>query len=149
ITDSQMIERILARCTEALFEDLNSPDYHDEIVQWFRFTNHASQRRRDGLDYRCMNTSRISYWFVAKMPSLLLFPLTRPLLWKIYRKQLGIVPTIGILAGKFWEPEWAINTGRFLMRFWLQIAQRNLYIHPYGNMVTNRKAAQWLHKETG
>ncbi len=34
------------------------------------------------------------------------------------------------------------------MRFWLETAKQNLYLHPYGNMVTNKRAAEWLQKET-
>lgn len=149
ITDATTIEQILNKNTEALFEDLNNPDYHDEIVEWFRFSESSARRHQDGLDYRCMNTSRLSYWSVARFPRLLTLPLVRPLLWRQYRKQLGTVPTIGMLAGKFWEPESAFRTGSFLMRFWLETARLDLYIHPYGNLVTNQKAARWLLDETG
>lgn len=147
ITEATTIARILDRNTEALFEDMNNPDYHDEITSWFRFTDRASRRHRDGLDYRCMNTSRMAYWLVARFPQLLLLPAVRPILWRRYRSQLGLVPTIGMLAGDFWQPESTIHTGRFLMRFWLEVARYNLYIHPYGNLVTNQKAAQWMRKE--
>lgn len=149
ITEPDKIERILEKNTEALFEDLNNPDYHNEIVEWFRFTDRAARRHRDGLDYRCMNSSRSAYWLAARFPALLTVRLTRPLLWRQYRSQLGRVPTIGVLAGKFWEAEAAFETGRFLMRFWLETASQGLYIHPYGNLVTNRKAADWLRAETG
>ena len=40
--------------------------------------------------------------------------MTGALLKKIYRTQLGHVPTIGMLAGPFWNPESAFETGRFL-----------------------------------
>jgi nitroreductase len=146
--EAAAIERILARNTEALFEDLNSPDYHDEITSWFRFTDRASRRHRDGLDYRCMNTSPLAYWLTARFPKLLLLPGARSLLSRTYRSQIGLVPTIGMLAGDFWQPESAIKTGRFLMRFWLETARQDLYIHPYGNMVTNKKAARWMLEET-
>ena len=149
VTEPALIERILARNTEALFEDLNTRDYHDEIVEWFRFTAREARRTRDGLDYRCMNTSRSTFWMTARFPRLLQFPLTRPLLAKVYRSQLGVVPTIGILAGEFFRPEGAIMSGRFLMRFWLETARLGLYIHPYGNLVTNKRAAEWCLKETG
>jgi nitroreductase len=148
ITDPLAIERILDHNTEALFEDLNNPDYHDEITAWFRFTDRASRRHRDGLDYRCMNTSRSAYWLTARFPKLLLLPGAHSVLARTYRSQLGLVPTIGMLAGEFWQPSSAIRTGRFLMRFWLETARHNLYLHPYGNMVTNKKAAQWLLEET-
>jgi hypothetical protein len=149
VTRADTIERILERNIDALFEDLNAPDYHDEIVEWFRFTDRDSRRTRDGLDYRCMNTSRQSFWLAARFPKLLQLPITRPILKRIYRKQLGIVPTIGVLGGPFWEPESAFETGRFLIHFWLELAKHDLYIHPYGNLVTNGSAATWCRQVIG
>ena len=43
VTDSAQIEIMLAQNADALFADLNTPAYHDEIVSWFRFTD----RQRD------------------------------------------------------------------------------------------------------
>jgi hypothetical protein len=143
VTEPGTIEQILKRNIEAVFDDLNAPQYHDEIVEWFRFTDRSALRTRDGLDYRCMNSSRVSFWLAARLPQLLQFPLSRALLKNIYRRQLGHVPTIGMLVGPFWEPERVFETGRFLMRFWLELAKRDLYIHPYGNLVTNKAAAEW------
>ena len=142
VTAPETIEQILERNIEAVFEDLNAPLYHDEIVEWFRFTDRSARQTRDGLDYRCMNSSRLSFWLVARAPQLLQLPVTSAILKKVYRRQLGHVPTIGMLAGPFWEPESALETGRFLMRFWLELAKRDLYIHPYGNLVTNKAAAK-------
>jgi hypothetical protein len=148
ITDQLTIERILKRNTEALFEDLNNPDYHDEIVEWFRFSDKSARATRDGLDYRCMNTSRPAYWMTARLPGFLQVPIARPILARIYRSQLGNVPTVGMLAGDFWQPETAFKTGSFLMRFWLETARHDLYLHPYGNLVTNDAASHWLFEET-
>jgi hypothetical protein len=148
-TDPALVERVLGRNTEALFEDLNAPDYHGEIVEWFRFTDRAAQRTRDGLDYRCMNTSRSAFWLAAKFPSLLRSAALRPIFRRTYRRQLGRVPTIAALAGPFWRPEEAFEAGRFLLRFWLEATRHDLYIHPYGNLVTNRAAADWCLRELG
>jgi hypothetical protein len=149
ITDQHSIERILEKNTDALFEDLNNPDYHGEIVEWFRFTDKSARANRDGLDYRCMNTSPIAYWMTARFPKLLQLPVARQILARVYRSQLGLVPTMGLLAGDFWPPECAFKTGSFLMQFWLTTAKHQLYIHPYGNLVTNAKASSWLSRETG
>ena len=143
VTAPETVEQILKRNIEAVFEDLNVRPYHDEIVEWFRFTARSARATRDGLDYRCMNSSRISFWLAARVPRLMKYPLTRQVLQKVYRRQLGHVPTIGMLAGPFWEPESAFETGRFLLRFWLELAKRDLYIHPFGNLVTNKGAAEW------
>ena len=143
VTTADIIEHVLKRNIEAVFEDLNNPAYHGEIVEWFRFSDHSSRRNRDGLDYRCMNSSRISFWLAARVPQLLQLPVTSSVLKKIYRRQLGHVPTIGMLAGPFWQAESAFQTGRFSMCFWLELAKHDLYIHPYGNLVTNKAAAEW------
>lgn len=148
IVDPARIERILAWNIEALFDDLNSPDYHDEIVSWFRFTDRAARRHRDGLDYRCMNASRAGYFLVARFPRVLQGP-ARPFLSRRYRRQIGTVPTLGFLAGGFWRAEDAFKTGRFLLRFWLETARHGLCIHPYGNLVTNRTANDRMLRETG
>ena len=146
VTDPPIIEKTLDRNIEAVFEDLNASEYHDEIVEWFRFTDRSSLKTRDGLDYRCMNSSRLSFWLAARAPQLLKLPLTSALLKKVYRAQLGQVPALGMLAGPFWDPESAFTTGRFLMRFWLELAKHDLYIHPYGNLVTNKAAADYTLK---
>lgn len=148
-TDPATVERVLARNAEALFEDLNAPGYHDEIVEWFRFTDRAARRTRDGLDYRCMNSSRAAFWLAARFPRLLQSPALGPLLRRTYRRQLGHVPTVALLAGGFWRPHEAFETGRFLLRFWLEAARRDLHIHPYGNLVTNGAAAEWCLRELG
>lgn len=143
VTAPEIIEQILDRNIEAVFADLNAPEYHDEIVEWFRFTDRSARETRDGLDFRCMNSSQLSFWLAARFPQLLQLPVSRALLKKIYRRQLGEVPAVGLLAGPFWDPEDAFETGRFLMHFWLELAKRDLYIHPYGNLVTNKAAASF------
>jgi hypothetical protein len=35
VTEPELIEEILAHNIDALFDDLNAPDYHDEIVNGF------------------------------------------------------------------------------------------------------------------
>ena len=147
IDSPDQIERILGRNIDAVFHDMNVASYHDEITSWFRFTDKAAMHYRDGLDYRCMNLSRSEFWLSARMSRLLVFPPSRLLLRARYRRQLGTVPTIGMLSGKFFLAENAVDSGRFLMRFWLETARLGLYLHPYGNLVTNAEAAAWLKSE--
>ena len=150
ITDSVLIERIVNLNIDAVFEDMNTPDFHDELTTWFRFTNRSSRRTRDGLDFRCMNTSRTSLWISARFPRLLQNRISHPLFRMVYHSQLGTIPTMGLFAGDgFWEPELAMRTGRFLLRFWLEATKHGLYIHPYGNLVTNQKAATRILENTG
>lgn len=149
ITEPEKIERLMDFNTAALFEDLNTAEYHDEIVEWFRYSDKQSKELLDGLDYRSMNVSRLNLWMSAKMPWLLRFPVIEQILAKVYRSQTGRIPTLGIISGGFWKPSEAIEAGKFLMRFWLETAAYDVYIHPFGNLVTNRKAAALVERETG
>jgi hypothetical protein len=149
ITDSALIEKIMAYNTEALFEDLNNPAYHDEIVEWFRYSDKESEEKLDGLDYRCMNTSPLLYKMSAKMSWMMKTPGLKTVMAKTYRAQVGPIPTLGICSGKFWDPADAFKAGRFLINFWLETAAHDLYIHPYGNLVTNRRINTLVEKETG
>jgi nitroreductase len=149
VTNTNDIEAILSQNIRAVFHDMNVPAYHDEITEWFRFTDRSASWHRDGLDWRCMNLSRAEFWLSARMPWVLLFPPARFFFKRRYREQLGNVPAIGILSGDFFLAENAVESGRFLLRFWLEVTRLGLYLHPYGNMVTNPEACAWLENKTG
>jgi nitroreductase len=149
LTDERLIEEALDHNITAVFHDMNHPPYHDEIASWFRFSPRAAAAHRDGLDWRCMNLSRAEFWMSARMPQVLKLPLARTLFRRRYRKQLGYVPAIGVLSGRFFEAEHTIASGRFLLRFWLEVTALGLYFHPYGNLVTNAAAAKWTRRRTG
>jgi len=145
--DSKQIERIMGWNTKALFEDMNNPDYRDEIAEWFRYSDKSSNEHRDGLDYRSMNTPRLTFWMSAKMSFLMKTPILKRILGRVYRAQTGNIPTLGIISGGFWKPADAIEAGKFLIHFWLETAVHNLYIHPFGNLVTNKKIAKLVEHE--
>jgi hypothetical protein len=149
LTDAGLIEETLDRNITAVFHDMNYRPYHDEIASWFRLSPRAAATHRDGLDWRCMNLSRIEFWMSARLPWLLKLPVARAFLRRRYRKQLGCVPAIGILSGPFFEAEHTLATGRFLLRFWLEVTALGLYFHPYGNLVTNAAAAEWTRRRIG
>ncbi len=144
LAGAELVEPIIAANIDAVFHDMNVADYHDEITAWFRFTERSTTRHRDGLDWRCMNLSRAEFWLSAHLSKILTFRPTRFYFKRRYRAQLGHVPAIGVLSGDFFNPENAIESGRFLLRFWLALTSLGLYLHPYGNLVTNPDAAAWF-----
>ena len=149
LSTPEAIEPAVDRNIDAVFHDMNVPHYHDEITEWFRYTRRATERTQDGLDWRCMNLSRVEFWLSARLPGLLRFPPSRAVFKRRYRRQLWPVPAIGVLAGNFFDPREAVHAGRFLMRFWLEVARLGLAMHPYGNLVTNPDAASWFSRHTG
>lgn len=149
ITDEARIEGLLALNVEAVFEDLNNPAYRNELRGWLRYSEREAEQQGDGLDARCMNVWPIELWSAFNVPAMLRWPLIGRLFRRRYRAQIGPVTTMGFLCGSFWDPDEAYRTGRFLLRFWLACTQLGYYIHPYGNLVTNRPIATRVQAETG
>jgi len=142
-----LIEKILNLNIRAVFEDLNDSNYHDEIEGYFRYTNKQSERFKDGLDYKCMNMPKHEMFIGGKLPKLLMLPVIRKILFKIYRRRIGYVGCIGWISGKFWDTQNAVESGRMLISFWLEMAKHDLYFHPFGNLVTNKNAARQVEKD--
>lgn len=145
ISDPTQTEAILERHIENTAQDLNAPDARAERLKWFRFSRRQARLRRDGLEARVLRLRSWQFWMLSKMPSVLRWRWVR----RIYRRRLGHVETLGVLSGPFWEREWAIRAGRFLMRFWLEATRLDLSMHPFGNLITSPETAAWLNDERG
>jgi hypothetical protein len=141
-SEYRIVRYLLDLNTRALFHDLNTPSYHDEIARWFRCTPAEETSTRDGLSYRCMNMHPWEMRIAKHYPRLLQLPLASPAFRNRYTHQ-NRCSSIGYLSGPFFEdPEAAISFGRGLLRFWLVVASAGLSLHPLGNLVTNADAAQ-------
>jgi hypothetical protein len=140
IDDPVLIEKIVQENIRAVFHDLNVPTYHDEIARWFRYSDDEAQSKADGLDHRCMRTSAIELNLMKRLPQIMRWPVSRTIMRRTYRRKIGLVSHLGIISGPFFENTASVRAGAFLMRFWLELARRALYIHPFGNLVTNPQA---------
>jgi nitroreductase len=149
IDDRAQIEAIVQENIRAVFHDLNDRLYHDEIARWFRYSDREAREKRDGLDHRCMLASPMELRMMRRFPAVMQWRLTRGLMWRRYRRQLGAFTHIGVLGGKFFEQGAAVGAGQFLLRFWLELARRDLYVHPMGNLVTNPESQAWFRSATG
>lgn len=147
-TDRAVIDHLMQFNLDAVIHDLNSSDYHDEIVSWFRFRERTALARRDGLSALCMTIPAIEFWFLARFPQSAMLPIVGSIVRRMYARRLGPVPQLAALAGTFWDRKSAVNAGAGLMRLWLEMTRFGLYIHPFGNLVTNDTARAGLNKIT-
>jgi hypothetical protein len=139
--DPATIETIIQENIRAVFHDLNTLAYHREIARWFRYSDKEAQTKADGLDYKCMKIPPAQLRLMKWLPQVMRWPLTRGLIRWMYRRQLGKVSHIGLIAGPFFDNHSALSAGKFLLQFWLELSRRKLFIHPFGNLVTNSQAA--------
>lgn len=145
-TDVALIERTLAKNTQAVIEDMNVRPYREEFLGWLRNKRQAAATR-DGMELSSMRMGALDYQLLRVAPWLLKTPGLRGPLSKRYRKTLGRTDHVGWLAGPFWAYPQAIEAGRFLLHFWLALSELGMGMHPFGNLVTNAGAKAWTGRE--
>lgn len=144
-----LIEEIIQENITAVFHDLNIPSYHDEIARWFRYSDEEAETKSDGLDYRCMGMPAAQLQFMKWAPQAMKWPVSRGIMRGVYRRQIGRVSHLGMITGPFFDDEASVKAGRYLMRFWLELARLKIHIHPFGNLVTNPQASTRVRQLTG
>jgi hypothetical protein len=149
ISNSDTIESIMSYDLEATIQDLNTPSYRDEIRRWFRYSEISAQRHKDGLSAKCMVIPPIEFYLMAHFPWSAKIPAIGSLVRARYRALIGRSPQLGILEGNFFTRRDAFQTGRGFMRLWLELSTRGLYLHPFGNLITNGEAKARLMNLTG
>jgi hypothetical protein len=148
LDDPALIEVLILENIRAMFHDLNVEAYHREIVSWFRYNDDEARTKADGLYYRCMKISPAQLKLMRRLPLIMSWPLTRGLVRRIFRRQLGRISHIGVIAGPFFHDEAAVSAGAFLMRFWLELSRHKIFIHPFGNLITNSQSRALLRELT-
>jgi hypothetical protein len=146
-SDQEAIESILQQNITALFSDVNDWPYFSELKPLLMVG--PKSEAKDGLHYTVMNMSRLELAALKHLPKLVMVPLVDKLMRLVYRKQIGHCQCLGFISGKFWERSDALNAGITLITFWLTMNKHALYLHPFGNLVTNREAREQVEDQMG
>ena len=149
IANRGIIAEVMDQNLKAVVEDLNNRDYHDELVTWFRYNDLEAQNTGDGLSSACMNMPASEMRFLARYPNLARWPVVGGVIRSLYKRRIGNVDQLMMLSGLFWDDDAATQAGRCLMKLWLMMTEHDLYIHPFGNLVTNPTAHAALTSHTG
>lgn len=66
---------------------------------------------------------------------------------KLYMTTMKGTSTVGWLSGPFKDSTDWINSGRMMARLWLTMTKHDVYLHPFGSIITNETAHQRLRKK--
>jgi len=140
IIDRDEVNQILKYNLQAVVEDLGEDKYNSEIKKWFRYTDQEAEQKKDGLSARCMTIPGGEFRFFAEHAGMAHWPILGPIIRARYRRRVGGAPQIGILSGKFFDNSSAFEAGGMFMELWAELARLDLYLHPFGNLITNLEA---------
>lgn len=144
--DKKIIDWVLKLNKDTMFYDMNDEKARTEVGQWVRYTSKQAETKKDGLWAFCMNVPALVMHIFFKARWIINLPIIYSLVGKFYLNTTR-TSTVGWLQGPFKTTEDWINSGRMLMRLWLTMTSHNIYLHPFGSIITNQKSHQRLREK--
>lgn len=146
-TDQETISRNLDRNIMALFTEMNDPHYFGELKPLLHLGR--SEAHQDGLNAAIMNLSQVQWAVFKNFPQLVQVPILTKAIGTTYRSQLGHCQELAFVSGKFWDRNDAVESGEMLIQIWIALSEENVFIHPFGNLVTHQESRANVEREMG
>ena len=138
--DNDLIGSLKKVNQEALFEDLANNNVRTELDSLFRYNKNDAEIKKDGLWAKCMGFAGGLLKSVFQDHKNWTKGISKIVLRNTYMSSFVGTKTICWYRGDFSSKIDYINNGRMFARSWLYLTKHNLYIHPFGSLVTNKSA---------
>jgi hypothetical protein len=135
-----MVDKIIKVNQETLFDDLQNDAVHAEILQWLRYSEEQAASTGDGLSAATMLMPGGALKFAMKHRGLWRAPVVGGLIRRMYLSTMRGVTQVGWLEGPFASPADYVEAGRAFMRVWLEFTLHDVYLHPFGTVITNPRS---------
>ena len=139
-SDPALVRSIVHINQATLFDDLRNDAVHREILTWLRFSRAEARQRADGLSAETMLMPGPVLRFAMQHRGLWEAPVIGALIRRIYLNTMRGVRQVGWLEGPFNGPADYVEAGRTFMQVWLAFTRHNVYLHPFGTVITNQRS---------
>jgi len=143
-SDPELVKWVMDLNRDTLFYDMADEKSRNEIGALLRFSKTQAYLKKDGLWAYCMNFPGWLMYLFFQYEWLFELPIIKQIVYAYYMKTMSGVRTIGWLQGPFRTPDDWLNSGHMLGRLWLTMTKNNVYLHPFGSIITNEKAHERL-----
>lgn len=148
-SDPDLVPAVVHINQATLFDDLRNDAVHQEILTWLRFSRTEAREKGDGLSAETMLMPGAVLRFAMHHRGLWEAPVLGGLIRRIYLNTMRGVRQIGWLEGPFDGPADYLEAGRTFMQVWLGFTRRNVYLHPFGTVITNPRSHAQFVKSAG
>ncbi len=148
-SDPALVRTLVHVNQATLFDDLRNDAVHREILTWLRFSRAEAKERGDGLSAETMLMPGPVLRFAMRNRGLWDAPVVGALIRRIYLNTMRGVRQLGWLEGPFDGPADYVAAGRTFMKVWLGFTRRNVYLHPFGTVITNPRSHAEFVKAAG
>jgi hypothetical protein len=138
--DKDLVNYLIDLNQKTLFEDLDSDATRNELNGLFRYDQQEAETRKDGLWAACMNFPGWLMRSVFQHHEKWDHGIKKTLIKDFYKASFKGTTTLGWFAGDFTTTHERLMAGRLLARNWLFLTSRNIYIQPFGSLITNQNA---------
>ncbi|HWD89000.1 MAG TPA: hypothetical protein VG367_12785 [Mucilaginibacter sp.] len=142
--DQELVSFIIDQNQKTLFEDLESGAVRGELNGLFRYDREEAGTKKDGLWSACMNFPGWLMRSVFQHHEKWDHGLKKTLIKDFYKASFHGTATLGWFTGDFGNTAQWVNAGRMLARNWLFLTSRNIYIQPFGSLITNADAYKMM-----
>lgn len=135
-----LVNYIIDLNQKTLFEDLESDATRSELNGLFRYDQQEAETHKDGLWAVCMNFPGWLMRSVFQHHEKWDHGIKKTLIKDFYKGSFKGTTTLCWFAGNFTTTSERLMAGRMLARNWLFLTSRNIYIQPFGSLITNQNA---------
>jgi hypothetical protein len=138
--DPSLVKRLIRINQETLFDDLRNDAVHAEILAWIRTSRRQAAATRDGLSAETLLLPGPLLGFAMRHRGLWQLPVIGAGFRWAYLNTMRGVRQLGWLTGPFATPLDYIEAGRCFMRIWIAFTGHDVYLHPFGTVITNPRS---------
>ena len=139
-SDKELIEYVTELNARSIVTEADNDDARNEMSHWIRTTDTDAEEKKDGLWYRCLDTSgRMLHNFFFKHQRFT-GKWKRKMAEKMLTKSMRGTANIAWITGRFENRNHWVNAGIMLQHLWLEMTKYNVYMHPLGTIVTTQPA---------
>jgi hypothetical protein len=138
--DRDTVDWVVGLNADTLFDDLEEDDRREEIGSWTHFSNRRAARARDGFSPRCLGFPGPLLWLFFNHHGVIRGRRRRSMLRRIYLRSMRGTAQVGYLRAVWQTPQQCFDSGRLLMRLWLELTRHGLVMHPFGSVITNERS---------
>jgi hypothetical protein len=143
--DPAIVREVLSENVKALLRNNLKRAELDELRRWIRTAETPDQG--DGLWAGPMNQPRWEMRLALAAPWLFVVPLIEGLTRLKYLRTQAGTRHVAIIRGPFRSWPELVGAGRMLMQLWLSMAEHDVYMLPFGSMITNARCHAYLKKK--
>jgi hypothetical protein len=136
-SDTALVDWVVSLNADTLFYDLDEDDRRAEIGRWTHVDERTAYTQGDGFSPHTLGFPATIVRLFFRTHGVFQPTLVRALARRLYLRSMRGTATVGWITGSWKTPTDCLTAGRMLLRFWLTLTARGLFLHPFGSVITS------------